>query len=208
LGVILSGLVTVLGASSIYWWLQSHRQAGMIKKYSVPGILLFTVLAAALFNIRTLGTKMMNPTDNQRAVYEFVATLPKEAVFAGDPELMSGIPLFSKRSVLFRELHPNANPNVTPLILDYYDAQYAESPQTILDMCRRYQVSYLVPDMTEFESDYLTYGQFFYQPWNDEIVKMVRGRSDFVLLQAPPIFSSGPFRVIRCDDTLLNDISK
>ena len=43
---------------------------------------------------------------------------------------------------------------------------------------------------------------------NNEIVKMVQGRSDFVLLQAQPIFSSGPFRVIQCDDTLLDDISK
>jgi len=203
-GTILSGLVTVLGASAIYWWIQTHRQAGWIKKFIVPLIMLIIVLWSALFHIRTLGTKLMNPTNSQRDIYEFVATLPKEAIFAGDPELMSGIPLFSKRSVLFRDLHPNANPNVTPFILDYYDAQYAESSQSILDMCQKYQVSYLVLDMDEFESEYLAEREFFYQPWNDEIVRMVDGRSNFILPQLQPVFTSGPFRVIKCDEDTIS----
>jgi hypothetical protein len=200
LAVIAGGLVTVLGASAIYWWVQAHRQASWIKKFIVPLLMLIIVLWVAIFYIRALGTKFMNPTNSQRDIFEFVATLPKDAVLAGDPEVMSGIPLFSMRGVLFRDLHPNANPNVTPLILDYYNAQYAESPQPVLDMCQTYQVSHLVLDMNEFGSNYLAAGEFFYQPWNDEIVRMVKGRSDFILPQLQPIYTSGPFRVIKCDE--------
>jgi hypothetical protein len=207
LGVIASGLLTVIGATAIYWWIQTHLQAGVIKKYIVPAMMLVGVLGLALFYSRTLGTEMMNPTSSQRDVYEFVATLPQNAVIAGDPELMSGIPLFSKRSVLFRELHPNANPNVTPLILNYYDAQYAESFRPVLDMCQRYQVSYLVLDTTEFEPDYLAKGEFFFDPWNDEIVNKVKGRSDFVLTTVPPVFASGPYQVIACNEKTLLSVT-
>lgn len=146
----------------------------------------------------------MNPSEAERDIYEFVGSLPKDVVLAGNPVIMSGIPLFSQRSVLFRDLMPNSNPNAPIFIRDFFNAQYAESPKVVLDFCQRYRISYLVIDDREFASDYLDRKNFFYQPFNDEIVAMVAGRSNFVLPQIEPVFMSGPFKVIRCDpETML-----
>jgi len=139
--------------------------------------------------------RIINPSDPERDIYEFVGSLPKDVVLAGDLEIMSGIPLFSQRSVLFRELHPDIN---AP-ILDFFDALYAESPETVLGFCQRYNLSYLVLDRTDFAPDYLAEGNFFYQPYNDMIVEMVAGRTNFVLPHLQPVFASGPFVVIKCD---------
>lgn len=142
---------------------------------------------------------MMNPSEAERNIYEFVGSLPKDTILAGDPVIMSGIPLFSQRSVLFRDLMPNSHPSAPIFIRDFFDAQYAESSNVVLDFCQRYQISYLVVDSREFTSDYLDRKEFFYQPYNDEIVAMVAGRSNFVLPQLEPVFASGPYEVIRCD---------
>jgi hypothetical protein len=162
------------------------------------------VVSAGIFHVGKLGAQTINPSAAERDVYEFVGSLPKDAVLAGDPVVMSGIPLFSQRSVLFRDLHPNINPNAPIYILDYFDAQYAESGEAVLNFCQRYKISHLVLDVGDFDPDHLARGEFFYQPWNDRIVETIAGRSDFFLPQVTPVFTSGPFVVIECSqETLL-----
>ena len=99
--------------------------------------------------IRTLETEPINPPEAARDVYEFVATLPKDAMFAGEPEVMTGIPAFSRRSVLIRGLFPKGP------VVQSFDAQYAESPGTVLSFCERYGVDYLVIDSKVFSPEYL-----------------------------------------------------
>ena len=113
--------------------------------------------------------------------------------------VQDGIPLFSQRGVLFRDLHPNINPNAPTYIKDYFDAHYAESGEAVLDFCQRYKISHLVLDVGDFDPDHLAEGNYFYQPYNDRIEEMIAGRSNFVLPRLQPIFASGPFVVIKCD---------
>jgi hypothetical protein len=207
LGLILSGMLAVVGGSSLFWLLR-HLTFKVVGEDGGRGAARFVFLLAVgvitvslgVVYIRTLGMRIINPSDPERDIYEFVGSLPKDVVLAGDPEIMSGIPLFSQRSVLFRALHPDTD---AP-ILDFFDALYAESPETALDFCQRYNLSYLVLDKTDFAPDYLAEGDFFYQPYNDMIAEMVAGRTNFVLLHLQPVFASGPFVVIKCDaETLL-----
>ncbi|MCB0162645.1 MAG: hypothetical protein KDI79_00375 [Anaerolineae bacterium] len=202
IGIIASGLLVVFGSSALFW-LATRWPTGGLKFAALLAVGILT-LAVGAYYIRTLGLRTSNPSPSERELFEFVGSLPKAAVLAGDPWVMSDIPLFSKRSVLFRELHPDANPNITAFVMDYYDAQYAEATPPVLDFCERYQVTHLVLNDDYFTPAYLTNGQFFYQPWNDDIVKRVHGRTDFALLNLKPIFTSGPYRVIQCDaETLL-----
>jgi hypothetical protein len=199
-GLMLSGILALLGGSSLFWLATGNLTLTNVARWSI----LLAVGAIVMFlgntYIGILGVKTTNPSEHERDIYRFVASLPKDAVLAGDPDIMTNIPLFSKRSVLFRELFPKTN---APIV-EYFDAQYAEIPRTILDFCQHYQVSHLALDTRDFDPDYLAKGDFFYQPWNDRIVETVAGRSDFVLPQLQPVFASGPFMVIKCDaETIL-----
>lgn len=200
IGLVLSGILAVLGWSALFQLARSGVPWRGVTRFAVPLVVVIITLATSAVYIRTLGVKYINPSDFERDVYQFVASLPKETVLAGNPHLMEGIPLFSKRSVLFRDLFPRAD---APIV-EYFDAQYAETAQTTLDFCQRYQISYLVLDTRDFDPNYLAEGNFFYQPWNDEIVKSIADRSNFILPELQPVFASGPLRVIKCDaETLL-----
>ena len=204
MGLILSAMSVVIGGSSLLWLTRGGRRLRGVGRFVIPLAMGIIAVSAGVFYIRTLGIRTINPSDAERDIYKFVSSLPKDAVLVGDPVVMSGVPLFSQRSVLFRDLHPNVNPNAPIFILEFFDAQYAESAGTVLDFCQRHKISYLVLDTTDFTPDYLAKGDFFYQPYNDRIVEMVAGRSDFVLPRLRPVFASGPFVVIKCDtETLL-----
>ena len=149
--------------------------------------------------IRVLSVKPIDPSEDERNIYEFVASLPKDTVLVGNPDIMTNIPLFSKRSVLFKGLFPRGD---APIV-KYFDAQYAETAQPVLDFCRQFQINYLVLDTRDFNPDDIAKGHFFYEPWNSSIRTVVNGRSDFVLPQLEPIFTSGPYRVIKCDPDIL-----
>ncbi len=198
MGLILSGMAAVLGGSSLFWLMTGSRLRG-ISRFAVAFAIGIVVASAGVFHIGKLGTQTINPSAAERDVYEFVGSLPKDTMLAGDPVVMSGIPLFSRRSVLFRDLIPNVNPNAPIFILDYFDAQYAESGEVVLNFCRRYEISYLVLNRADFTPEYLSQGNFFYQPYNDKIEEMIAGRSNFVLPRLQPVFASGPFVVIKCD---------
>lgn len=190
-GLMMGAILVLIGGSLIFWVARSPLTLSRLAMLAGLGAM---VVSMSTVYIRILGDDTINPTPAERAVYEFVATLPKDAMLAGDPAVLTGIPLFSRRSVLFRDLFPKS----TAPIIEYYTAQYAETPETVRAFCRQYQVDYLVIDLREFRPDYLARQDFFHQPWNDEIVKRVAGRTDFVLPNVPPLFESGPLRVIPC----------
>jgi len=202
LGVILSGVLALLGGSVLFWLVWQNSTLSPLARWGAAVMLGVGVIFLGSVYIKILGVKTTNPSQAERAVYEYIATLPKDTVLAGNPDIMTNIPLFSKRSVLFRELFPRPN---AP-ILQYFDAQYAETPDVMFNFCQRYQIDYLVLNLHDFSPDYLAKENFFYQPWNDQIVSTVTGRSNFAMLRVQPIFTSSPYAVIKCDaGTLLAD---
>ncbi|MCB9098312.1 MAG: hypothetical protein H6632_02145 [Anaerolineales bacterium] len=194
-GLILSGVLTVWGGSYVVRLIAGYTSlAGRSRITAIVAVAAITVFLGGSY-IKTLGLRPIDPSKSARNVYQFIATLPKDALIAGEPELMAGVPLFSQRSVLFSALHPNLD---AP-ILDYFDMQYAESPEKVLNFCQDYKVNYLVLDTTNFAPQFLANKQFFYQPYNDLIVDMVATRSHFVLPRFHPIYTSDPYVVIQCD---------
>ncbi len=194
-GVILLAILVPFGVSVFFWLVTTPR---LMKKRKYWGGVLISGIGffmLGMLYVWTLGLKTPNPSLSERALYEFVATLPKDAMIAGDPEVMTNIPLFSKRSVLFRALFPSPN---APFI-EYFDAQYAENVEPIIHFCQRYKVDYLVINTAQLTPDYIAKQKFFYDPWNDAIVERVADHSNFIMPHLEPVFASGPFRVIKCD---------
>ncbi len=200
LGIMVSGLLTLLGGSAIVWIIYTRPLNSKPATWGSALVLSGIVLTLGALYINVLGVKTTNPSAAERAIYQYVAALPKNTVLAGNPAVMTNIPLFSRRSVLFRDLFPRTDAPIVP----YFDAQYAETAAPMLNFCQRYQIDYLVLDMQDFSPQFLQKENFFYQPWNDQIVTRIAGRSNFALPQLEPVFASGPYRVIRCDaETLL-----
>jgi hypothetical protein len=192
-GLIVIGLSTLLSSCILYWLYQSKID---VPKSKIAGFFVALItLVFGNFYIQALGLTTRNPSEAERDIYQFVATLPKDAIFAGNPVIMTDIPLFSGRSVLFRELFPQEDAPV----LEYFETQYAEDSQTVFDFCQQYQIDYLVIDETDYSPEYLAEQKFFYDPYNEAIIKMVAGRTDFAMLKLPAIFESSPLRVIECD---------
>lgn len=209
LGLPLTAVLAVLSASSVYWLLQRWKAQSTggstpwqwIARTGIILLLSATSLALGSVYIGTLGVASpgttTNPSEAEREVYEFVRTLPKDAMLMGDPEIMSGIPLFSERSVLFRALQPRSD---AP-ILEFFDAYYAETPQTMLGFCQKYGVDYLVVNQQHFADDYLETGEYFYDPYNGVIAKTVSERTAFVLSRVASenrLFQSGALFVVPC----------
>jgi hypothetical protein len=143
---MLSGIVALLGGSSLFGLATGNLTLKNVASWSILLAVGVIVVSLGTVYIRILGVRTTNPSEHERDIYAFVASLPKDAVLAGDPDIMTNIPLFSKRSVLFRDLFPKTN---APIV-EYFDAQYAETPQTTLNFCQRYQISYLVLDTRDF----------------------------------------------------------
>jgi hypothetical protein len=167
---------------------KAHKWLAML------GVLVI-IVPPAWFYVGALKAPTIDPTPAERDLYEFLATVPKDAMIAGDPHVMVGVPLFSERSVLFHALSPRPD---APIV-EFFDAYYAESPRTMLAFCRRYAIDYLVVDRTDFSPEYLAGEEFFYQPYNDDIVQLLAARSDFIAPELEPIFRTDPLAVIPCD---------
>ncbi len=166
------------------------------------GLFGFSILIGFFFYSRVVGFGTINPTRHERALYDFVGTLPKDTLLAGSPEELTAVPLFSKRDVLFHDLRPKKS---AP-ILGTYRAYYAEKSGQILDFCDQHGVDYLVYNNDDFDQEYISRGDFFFQPYNQEIMEIVSGKKEFVLPKAEVVFRSGPLGVVKCSPSSFDSI--
>ncbi|MDM8528621.1 hypothetical protein QUF58_10475 [Anaerolineales bacterium HSG24] len=194
IGVIVMGVLIPFGGTIVFWLVTSNQPLSRYKIVLAIFIALITIFMMVI-HIHIVGPQTINPTKPERDLYEFVALLPKGALLAGEPKFMTNIPLFSKRSVLFRGLHPKND----YAILDFFTAKYTNSPNEITDFCKKYNVTYLAVDVETFNPSYLAEGDFFYEPYNSYITEMLVGKTNFILPNRPPIFQSDSLRVIPCN---------
>lgn len=169
------------------------RQFGVLGVLLAGLILILTLIPGFLYS-RSLGVFCIDPSKHEREIFQYAATLPKEVVFAGSPEELTGIPLFSKRTVLFRRLFPAKDAPIIPM----FDAYYAENGEDVLAFCRQYEVDYWLIDEDDYNTEYLMAGEFFFQPYNAEIQDIISSREYFALPQAEKVFESGDLAVVPC----------
>jgi len=198
LGLLLVGLFAYLLPGVSYSLLvRGWRQKNQNKIEILILVLLMGISLAPLFYFsRLVGYNTIDPEKHDRALYQYAASLPEDAMLAGSPDELTGIPLFSKRNVLFRSLFPDQS---APIV-ENFDAYYAESPTTILRFCNQYGVDFLVYNERDYNQTYLQENEFFFKPYNLEIIDIVKNRTQFVLPNAKVTFHSGPVAVVECEE--------
>lgn len=203
IGIGLGGILYILGINQVAR-LRLRTQADTTDAPFIPGRASWMALGVmSLLLILNYGLRMRSLPAvagvEARDLYQFALTLPKDVLLAGDPFQMSNIPPFSRRSVLFSEEIMGVGDD---RILDFYNAYYAESSESVVSFCQKYDVDYLVVNQKQFTPGYLAQGHFFYAPYNEATAQTVAARSNFILLQIPDrrrVFQSGQLFVVKCD---------
>jgi len=140
----------------------------------------------------------LNPPPSQRALFQFLQTLPKDTLIAGTPCALDSVPLFARRTALF-SCEFEKSSSVIPEALSAY---YTDDPEVIIDFCRTYQIDYLVVDSEAYTSEYVQRGQMFFKPYNHQLLTRIGDRDQFVLAEVPneeKLFQAENYFVVRCD---------
>lgn len=142
----------------------------------------------------------LNPPPAERALLDFLKTVPKDSLIAGTPCLLDNVPLFARRQVLF-----NCDLIVTDdtLIRDALTAYYADDPQEVVNFCRTYHVDYLVIDTQTYLKTYLSSEKIFFEPYDQELRPRFQHQDQFVIPLLPDenrVFQAGDLFVASCDD--------
>jgi hypothetical protein len=200
LGVSFGTPVFVVGVASLMLWRwHYHREPSAIPSQRCLKMAwgAYALVLLAIFGPRMKGPAMTVP-EEQRPLLRYVSTLPKDILIAGDPDVMSNVPLLAERSVL---LSSEISYVGEERVKGFFDAYYAESRQKVFAFCEKYDVDYLIVNREHFSDQYLERGLFFYAPYNDYIVDLVQRREDFFLASIPEseqLFSTDNLVLWRC----------
>lgn len=140
----------------------------------------------------------LNPTETERALYKFLQALPKDALIAGTPCALDSVPLFARRQALF-SCEFGKTEAIIPEALQAY---YADNRQEVSEFCWKHNVDYFVVDREAYEPRFLSQGQIYFEPYNQEVLSQISGQDKFILAELPDrkkIFQAENFFVVPCN---------
>ena len=132
------------------------------------------VLLLAWFSAGSLEVYSFRAPDEP--LYEYLSTLPPNAMIAAHPGVANHIPTFSRRSVLVNSEMSE------PQYLGYYEetvrrirdvisALYARDPEVIRDFCERRRITHIVVSDFHYSPEYLRRGRRYYDPIDNFILE-------------------------------------
>lgn len=141
-------------------------------------------------------------------LYNFLQTLPKDVIIAGHPTIMDNITTFAKRKAFVYEeisipYHRRFYPAVKNRTYQFFKAYYTDSLEEILEFCKRHNITHLVVYKPHFSQDYLNKKQFYLNPFNEYIKKLVKDKTRFALMEIPDdkkIFKDNDIFVVAVKD--------
>jgi putative Ca2+/H+ antiporter (TMEM165/GDT1 family) len=154
----------------------------------------WTIYAPVLLKISSL-----NPSQSERDLYDFITTLPKDALIAGTPCTLDSVPLFSKRQILFScERYGKDDPVVFKALETYY----TDDHEVLIGFCNDYDIDYLVVDSETYSTEYFLQGRLFFEPHNQKLLTEIGDRTQFILGRVPDekkLFQADNYFVVPCD---------
>ena len=140
---------------------------------------------------------------HDQEIYNFISTLPKDALIAGYPKDLDCIPLFSKRSVLINDelnipFAKNYYEKIKIRLTDLFTAYYSDEETHIKDLCEKYNITHILVNKERFSNDSLNKEMIYYNPF-DKIIKENKNNK-FILpeLESKSIFTSKSQFIISC----------
>ena len=114
---------------------------------------------------------------HDQEIYNFISTLPKDALIAGYPKDLDCIPLFSKRSVLINDelnipFAKNYYEKIKIRLTDLFTAYYSDEETHIKDLCEKYNITHILVNKERFSNDSLNKEMIYYNPF-DKIIKEI-----------------------------------
>ena len=211
---LLLGLTGLLLLLSFLFWRQRQDKSKLETETAATAaapspkmwlVLGIGLIVAGMFYVHTVQRVFYEPTPQQRALYTYVETLPKQALFSGEPCLLDDIPLYAKRTTIM-SCEPRGYDKNTQLVWDTLFSYYTDDIGDIVSYCADYHIDYLLVDTNRYAPEFLETGQFYYQPYNGVITAWLNGRSSFALLDIPDeqkLFQQDNLFVISCTPKLL-----
>jgi hypothetical protein len=126
-------------------------------------------------------------------LYRYAERLPKDALIAGHPELIDGIPVFSRR-MTFINYHvslPYLSEYWKTVIRrtdDFFRAYYSDDLGDMIALCVKQKISCLVVDEANFLPAYLIRGLVYIEPFNSRIRSYAVLGKDFALMHIPRVY--------------------
>ncbi len=202
LRLMLLGLCLALAPILWLYWKKAGNRAPGAAREAQHGRLWpllggFMILLAPVYIVAT-GPPSYRPADSELALFDYLRTLPTDAVIAGDPCSLDDVLFYARRNALYSCWNAEENPDALVAGLDAY---YAESAAPILAFCRSYGVDVLVVNEQTVTADHVAQGRVIYEPYQSALAKRLAERSAFVLAQVPPaqrLFQSGSRYVVAC----------
>ena len=134
-------------------------------------------------------------------LYQFISTLPKDAVIAGPPMEMDNIPLFARRIVFVSDeaaqpLYPRFYQEMKRRLKESYAAYYATDERVVREFGVKNRVRYMVVKKEDFTHG-LHRGKY-YEPYNGYIKSLIHQKSpaEFVAPRLPSIYNDGAYAVV------------
>ncbi len=138
--------------------------------------------------------------------FSFIATLPKDALIAGNACSLNSVPLMAKRKVLISCEHLSSG--TQPVALANLRAYYAERMSDVFSFCENYGVDYLLVQPQSFSRENLESGNIFVEPYNSIIYQEIKDRSSFVLEELPEemrIYDQNGIYIMACESEAVTE---
>ena len=164
----------------------------------VLGLFVAVLLIIGGFAFKSLFHEFHVPTEDERALYSYLETLPAASLIAGHPCSLDSVQMYAKRKVLYSCEIPNPD---NELMLAALDSYYSEDLQPVGQFCKDYDASHLVIDMDAFSAEAYEPEEIYFEPYNSELADRLTGRQQFALLdieEDAKLFESGSLFVISC----------
>lgn len=158
-----------------------------LKRMRLAALLSFFFFTTILFIPRLYSDYSIAPYPE---LYKFLEALPKNVFIAGYPTSMDFVPVYSKRKVLINEetskpMYKDFYPIIKERTYDFFSAYYSDSPRVIYNFCKKYNISHIVVERSNFTEDFLAQKQIYLNPFNDYIKKITKNKHEFALLGVP-----------------------
>ncbi|OGX19465.1 MAG: hypothetical protein A3K83_01690 [Omnitrophica WOR_2 bacterium RBG_13_44_8b] len=179
------------------------KNAGMKNTFQVALI----ILVLFHYDIHGRDRFLADKTDDYKGLYEYLNSLPKDAMIAVHPSLGNSIPSFAQRKVFINyELsHPFYDKYwavIKKRTYDFFNAYYAGEALPVLEFCEDNGIDYLVVDKQHFADAYLSKKKIYFEPFNSYVVQIAESRRNFILRDIPDeekLFKKGSIFVIKKD---------
>ena len=166
--------------------------------------LAYLLLGIGLLFLSTLYVHFMRPslyapTEDERALFRFVRSLPADALLAGDPCTLDGVPLFAQRKILFscEAPHMATAGTITASLRAYYSAESSD----VWQFCEEHGVDFMIVNETSFNSTKIRNKGYFFEPFTSTVEPDIDPYGSFALRQGAAekgIFTRGPLAVVAC----------